>query len=328
MDDLMTGVGNSGGMDDINELARQAEEALQPHNNTIQGQQSAGYNAPQNGYGQQSAGYNAPQSGYGQQSAGYNAPQNGYGQQSAGYNAPQNGYGQQSAGYNAPQSGYGQQSAGYNAPQNGYGQRASGYNDTPQYSPTPDFGASYGDFEGSETEFMTIVKGAIGAIIGAIPGFFFIMGLARFGIIASICGTILAAGTFFGYYIATRKSGFDMKRGGIVCIAVMVIAIFIAVRSSWTFALRDTLKTVKSLTYSYMDDSGEYTDEDMDNIDTSYEFLFGHTEPTYSNCSSNFSRILTILGLKGKFIGSLAENYLFCALGALWLFSKFGKKSF
>ena len=304
MDDLMTGIGQSSGtneMNDINEIARQAEAAMQSHNNnTIQGQQSTGYNASQNVYGQQPTGYNASQNVYGQQPMGYNASQNGYGQQPTGFNNPQN----------------------------SYGQRSVDYSNTPQYSPTPDFGASYSEFENSDTEFMTIVKGAIGAIIGAIPGFFFIMGLARFGIIASICGTILAAGTFFGYYIATRKSSFDLKRGGIVCIAVMVIAIFFAVRSSWTFALRDTLKTVKNLTYSYMSDSDEYTDEDIDNIDTGYEFLFGHNEPTYSNCSSNFSRIITILGLRGKFIGSLVENYLFCALGAFWLFSKFGKKSF
>ena len=286
MDDLMEGIGSSGGMDDINdinELARQAEKALQSDGS-------------------------------------------GYGQQPAGYGTPQNNYGQQPAGYGSPQNSYGQQPAGYGSPQNNYGQRSAGSYDTQQYSPTPDFYASYEN--SSETEFMTMVKGGIGAIIGAVPGFFFIMLLARFGIIASICGTVLAAGTFFGYYLATHKSGFDIKKCGIVCGAVMIIAIFVAVRMSWTFKLRDTLKLLKEFSYSYIDDSELYTEADKSNIDDGYKILFGMYEPTYSNCSANFSKILTNLDLKGKFAGSLAENYLFCGLGTLWLFSKFGKKDY
>ena len=308
MDDLMTGIGNSGGMDDINELARQAEAALQPQNNSAQGQQAAGS---------------------GQRPAGYGAPQNNNVQRPAGYGAPQNDYGQRPAGYGAPQNDYGQRSAGYGAPQNNYGQRSMDNSNTSSYSPTPDFAASYSDFDGGRTEFMTMVIGAVGAIIGALPGFFFIMVLARFGLIASICGTVLAAGTFFGYFLATRKSSFDLKRGGIICIAVMAIAIFLAVRISWTYKVRDALILLKDFSYSYIDESDEFSEDDKATVDSGYEFLFGLSgEPTYSNCSSNFSKILTNLDLKGKFYGSLGENYLFCALGALWLFSKFGKKNY
>ena len=353
MDDLMAGIGSPKGMNDINdlnELARQAEQEVQgisaaeSHNTAVNasqqamehgslrssyGQQSTGYGAPQNSYGQQSAGYGAAPNSSAQRSTGYGAPQNSYGQQSTGYGAAPNSSVQRSTGYGAPQNSYGQQSTGYGNPQGGYGQRsAADSNNTPQYSPTPDFYASYDDTATMETDFMVLVKGALGAIIGALPGFFFIMMLARFGIIASICGTVLAAGTFFGYYIATKKSSFDLKKGGIVCIAVMVIAIFLAVRISWTYKLRDSLKMLKELSYSYIDESDLYNDSDKDNIDTSYKFLFGVDEPTYSNCSANFSKILTNLDLKGKFYGSLGENYLFCALGALWLFSKFGKKDY
>ena len=38
MDDLMAGIGSSNGMNDINELAKQAEQALQTRSNTVQDQ--------------------------------------------------------------------------------------------------------------------------------------------------------------------------------------------------------------------------------------------------------------------------------------------------
>ena len=183
MDDLMAGIGSSNGMNDINELAKQAEQALQTRSNTVQDQQSAVYSNAQSGYGQRSAEHKGE----------------------------------------------------------------------PQYTPTPDFYAAYNDKLNNDTDFMVIVKGAIGALIGAIPGFFFIMMLARYGLIASICGTVLAAGVFFGYYLGTRKNTFDIKKCGIVCGAVMIIAVFAAVRASWTYKLRDSLKMAKSFSYSYMD---------------------------------------------------------------------------
>ena len=65
-------------------------------------------------------------------------------------------------------------------------QQSTGYRDTSQeYRPTPDFYAMYDKHESSDTEFVTLVKGGLGAIIGAIPGFFFIMTLARFNRIIS-----------------------------------------------------------------------------------------------------------------------------------------------
>ena len=286
MDDLMAGIGGPDGMNDINELAKQAEQALQPRSNNVQSRQSAGYGNAQNSYRQQPTGYR-----------------------------------------NA-QNSYGQQPAGYSDMQSGYGQRSAEHKGEPQYTPTPDFYAAYNDKPNNDTDFMVIVKGALGALIGAIPGFFFIMMLARFGLIASICGTVLAAGVFFGYYLGTRKNRFDIKKCGIVCGAVMIIAIFVAVRASWTYKLRDSLKLAKSLSYSYLDLTDMTEAEVTEAMNSSYEFLIGDEDPTYSNCSANFHKLLAIFDLRGKFFGSLGENYLFCAMGALWLLSKFGKKDY
>ncbi len=287
------------------------------------GQQSTGYSNAQSGYGQQSTGYSNAQSGYGQQSTGYSDSQYGYGQQSTGYSSSQSGYGQQSTGYSDSQYGYGQQSTGYGNSQYGYGQRSTGYSDT-SYSPAPDFGASYGFDE--PVRFTSVLKGVIGAIIGAIPGFFLIAGLARLGFIASLCGAVLAGGVFFGYYIATKNDKAASKVMFISCISVMVITVFLAVRMSWTYKLRDTLIAAKSYANSEIANNDMYEGVTESTVDDALYYMFGFSDPTYSNCSAHFSRILDHYDIKGKFAISVLENYLFCAMGGLWLFSKFGKK--
>ncbi|WP_024861596.1 hypothetical protein [Ruminococcus flavefaciens] len=208
-------------------------------------------------------------------------------------------------------------------------QQTAGYRDTSQeYRPTPDFYAMYDKHESSDTEFVTLVKGGLGAIIGAIPGFFFIMTLARFGIIASICGTVLAAGTFFGYYVGTRRNGFDLRKGGIICIVVMLVAIFFAVRSSWVYEMRDSLLKMKSLTSALLGESRSASGSYSGTLDGASRLVLGYDKPTYSNCSDCFGKLLTLMGSKGLFIASLIENYIFCAAGAVWLFFKFGRKSY
>ena len=325
MDDLMTDIGGSKGMgdlNDLNELARQAENAT--------GQQVTGYGTQHHTLNQKPTGYGSPQNSYGQSSPiGYGSPQNSYGQSSpTGYGSPQNSYGQSSPiGYGSPQNSYGQSSpTGYGSPQNSYSHGALSKGE-PDYSPTPDFYAMYENSENTRSDFLDLLFGVFGALVGAIPGFLFILFLSRMGFIASVCGIILAAGTFFGYYVTTKKNGFEVKRGGIICTVIMVIAIFAAVRVSWTYKIRDALKEAlvlfKDDIYSYIDESSEYTEADRETIDTSFENIFDLDNITYSYCSENFSNLLKTYDLKGRFTASLLENYFFCALGALWLFSKF-----
>ncbi|WP_295078468.1 hypothetical protein [Ruminococcus sp.] len=364
MDDLMQSVGGPNGIGDLNSMKELAQQAAEEAENAAMqstgysnaqsgygqqstgysnaqsgygqqstgysnsqsgyGQQSTGYSNAQSSYGQQSTGYSNSQSGYGQQSSGYGNSQYGYGQQSSGYGNSQYGYGQQSTGYGNSQYGYGQQSSGYGDSQYGYGQRSTGYSDT-SYSSTPDFGASYAGFD-EPVQFTSVLKGALGAIIGAIPGFFLIAGLARMGFIASLCGAVLAGGVFFGYYIATRNDKTASKVMFIVCISVMVITVFLAVRMSWTYKLRDTLIAAKSYANSEIANNDKYEGITESTVDDALYYMFGFSDPTYSNCSAHFSRILDHYDIKGKFVISVLENYLFCAMGGLWLFSKFGKK--
>ncbi|SHM76493.1 hypothetical protein [Ruminococcus flavefaciens] len=213
----------------------------------------------------------------------------------------------------------------------GQGNAAEGYGQKKDtgYKPAPDFYAMYNERNASsDTEFMLLVKGALGAMIGAIPGFFMIAIIARFGLIASICGALLAAGVFFGYYLATHKSGFNLKAGGITCIIVMIIAVYLAVRTSWVYELKDTLLEMKSLTSAYLGKSSSYEDGYKSGMNDVSRLVLGYEKPTYSNCSDCFGDLLSTLGKKGLFMASLAENYIFSAIGGVWIFSKFGKKSY
>lgn len=207
----------------------------------------------------------------------------------------------------------------------GYSDAASGYGKQQNtgYKQAPDFYAMYNADKNSDTEFFTLFKGSLGAIIGAIPGFFFIMTLARFGLMASLCGTVLAAGILFGYYLATRRSGFDIKKGGIICIIVMVIAVYLAVRISWVHEVQQKILEMHEI-LGYSGSESGYSA----GMNGSSRLILGYDKPTYSNCSDNFSDLISDLHLKGLFIASLVENYLLCAAGAVWLFVKFGKKNY
>ena len=276
--------------------------------------QSAGYGAQQGGYGQQSSpqstGYGAQQSGYGQQSA----------PQSAGYGSPQGGYGQQSAGYGAQQGGYGRQTAGYGTNQSGYS------SDDYRYDPYKNYNSNDSMVTRAvgtkDTEFMAAVKGGIGAIIGAIPGMLLMIMVARFGFIAAICGAAMAFCIFFGYKLMTRNSWVSAKVGIVICAVVMIIAVYLSVRISWTLALQDAIQEAESAMRSLL--GGEYSGETKTFIK---EIVGGDGEISFGNCWDNFGNIMDMLNMNGRYIGSLAENYVFAAIGGIGTFMKFGREN-
>ncbi|MBR3666064.1 MAG: hypothetical protein IKN66_02760 [Ruminococcus sp.] len=323
--------------------------------------QSTGYGGQQNSYGQQSApqstGYGAQQNSYGQQSApqstGYGAQQNGYGQQSApqpakvndmGYSSDdykydplRSNYGQRSTSYGntssaQQQGGYGQQSGGYGSQQSGYGNQAAGYgtnqsgysSDDYKYNPYKNYNSSESmvtrAVSNSDTEFMAAVKGGIGAIIGAIPGMLLMIMVARFGFIAAICGAAMAFCIFFGYRLMTRNSWVSTKVGIIICAVVMVLAVYFSVKISWTLAIQDAVEEAASAMRSLL--GSEYSGETSAFIK---EVVGGNGEITFGNCWDNFGNILDMLNMNGRYLGSLAENYVFAAIGGIGTFMKFGR---
>ena len=215
---------------------------------------------------------------------------------------------------------------GYSSDDYKYDPRRMNYGNTPQrsnpygmqdpYNSTGYGGYSTASYRSEGGEFSAILMGVLGAVIGAIPGMLLMIFVARFGFIASLCGAAMAAMIFGGYKLMTKNSLLSTKTGLIICGAVMALAVFLAVRISWTFALRDALGLAKAW-LGDLDDYG-FTD-------SYYKGLIGDEEPTFGNCWDNFGKILTELGYKGRFIASLAENYLFAGLGCAGVFAKFGR---
>ena len=268
------------------------------------------------GYSSDDYKYDPRRTNYGQRSTPYgNTPP---AQQQAGYGSPQGGYGQQSAGYGAQQGGYGRQTAGYGTNQSGYS------SDDYRYDPYKNYNSNDSMVTRAvgtkDTEFMTAVKGGIGAIIGAIPGMLLMIMVARFGFIAAICGAAMAFCIFFGYKLMTRNSWVSAKVGIVICAVVMIIAVYLSVRISWTLALQDAIQEAESAMRSLL--GGEYSGETKTFIK---EIVGGDGEISFGNCWDNFGNIMDMLNMNGRYIGSLAENYVFAAIGGIGTFMKFGR---
>ena len=273
-------------------------------------QQPTGYSGAQNSYGQQPTGYSGAQNSYGQQPTGYSGAQSGYGQQPTGYSGAQSGYGQQSTGYSGAQSGYGQS---VNNNSYGYNNSGSGYDTRSGYSSSDT--VIYNDFGEPKSKLVPILKAVLGAVVGAIPGVILVILVAKMGFVASICGAAMAIGIFAGYTFMTKDGEIDTKTGLLICAIVMIVGIYFAVRTSWCLEIATLLQDQLGFT------KGSLTSEESSIL---YEIL-GIRDTSFSEISSEFSVLLDKCDAKGDFIGSLAENAVFAALGGIGTFAKFGK---
>ena len=229
--------------------------------------------------------------------------------------------------YGSGQNGYGQQPQGYGNGQSGYGQPSQGYGSSDyRYDPYKTYNSAdsmtFGYPANKDTDFIAVVKAVAGALIGAIPGMLLMIMVARFGIIASLCGMAMAFCIFCGYKVATGKNRLSTATGLIICGAVMVIAVYFSVKISWTFALKDAIRETASMMNTILGgDSGDFTDSFI-------KGLVGSTgEISFGNCWNHFGQIMDDVGMKGAFLASLGENYLFAALGAFGTFMKFGRNN-
>ncbi|MDE5737964.1 MAG: hypothetical protein K2H93_06340 [Oscillospiraceae bacterium] len=125
-------------------------------------------------------------------------------------------------------------------------------------------------------------KGILGAVIGSIPGILLWILLGYIGFTASIVGFVIAFGILFGYNLLC--SDID-KTGMIICIIVLLIAIYIGEHMTWSIVVYKSLK--------------EYSEE-----------------ITLGDCIKNLSSILKLIEMKGDFIFSVVKGYLFGLLGA------------
>lgn len=184
-----------------------------------------------------------------------------------------------------------------------------------------------------DSQLLPLLKGILGAAIGALPGMLLWIILGKVGFVASACGLLLALGVVFGYTLMTKDSGLSAGCAVLTCLIIAVLAIYMAERIVWTWEIADMFKTfaadVRTELYSlYPDLSTSEIDSLVSDkeINSYIREEFGFTEGTFSECFFHFGTLLDKLEVKSDFTGSLMKSYLYAALGGAAYFTKFAKK--
>ena len=90
-----------------------------------------------------------------------------------------------------------------------------------------------------ESVLAEILKGILGAVVGAIPGVLLWIIIGRVGFIAAICGAVLAGGTVAGYIFMSKDNFLPQHYGVIICLAVIIISVYISQKVVWCWELSD-----------------------------------------------------------------------------------------
>ena len=185
----------------------------------------------------------------------------------------------------------------------------------------------------------SVLKGVIGAVIGALPGMLLMIILGKIGIITSWSGLLLAAGEVFVYSRLTKDDDPPVAAGLITLIAVTVLAVYLSERIVWCWelseAFRDSVPSWRSeLLSTYQTQYPDHTMSEIDSLlskelgvnwfEDMVEDYYGIRNGSFSECFSHFSKLLTAFEMKGRFIGSFFKSFAFAALGGAALFAKTG----
>ena len=130
-----------------------------------------------------------------------------------------------------------------------------------------------------------MLRGVIGALLGAALAMGLWCLLGYFGRMAFICGIAMCVGVIGGYYLF----GNGMSIGGLViCSIIILVAVFFSVRISYGLLLYNKLEGTMS----------------------------------FGDCYSKIMDLLEALGEKGSFYKDLALGYLFTIAGGFYLLFK------
>lgn len=124
-----------------------------------------------------------------------------------------------------------------------------------------------------------ILKGTIGAIIGALIGIIVWLIFYKLGVIASFGGFAIAYGTLIGFEKISKNTN---RKSVIVCIIIMIIAVWLANRFAWSLNAYSTLK------YNY----------------------------TFVDCFMGLNELLEYNNYTSHYIIELVVGYLLTALGS------------
>ena len=174
----------------------------------------------------------------------------------------------------------------------------------------------------SEAKYITLLKGFVGALIGALPGMLIWVILAKFRIRAALVGFFIAAGTVYGYGKLSRRNKLPVAVGAIVCMAIIIISVYLAQRITIAWAMTDAYKDYVAglkeqlllrLESEHPDIPAELIEEGLNN---ELKERFGFSRGTFSDCFTHFHMILSKFGMKKEYYSDLIQSYISAALGS------------
>lgn len=207
----------------------------------------------------------------------------------------------------------------------------TGFDEPPRYPGTtpPEYDSSTLSMAGlpsDDSQFTELLKGILGAVVGCIPGFLLWILIGRLGVLAAICGALLAGGAVWGYIFMTKDGFLDEKYCIAVCLVVCIIAIYLAQRIVYCWVLNDAFDEFRKVLIETGNAFSDLTDKTPEQVEASVDQRirneFGFTEGTFSNFFFNFGRVKKSLGLGGSFYFRLVEGYAFGILGGMRIFKK------
>ncbi|MBQ5319509.1 MAG: hypothetical protein J6K17_10470 [Oscillospiraceae bacterium] len=175
---------------------------------------------------------------------------------------------------------------------------------------------------GSEDNFaIALLKGILGAIVGAIPGFALWLIIAKLGYVSSLCGAVIAIGSAFGFSFMTKKSSISPFIAIITCIIVMAGAVYLAIRIDWAWEIAKVFEeTVWPEFKELMSVYGISNSETKELYEMSLNEELGFSELNFANCFSKLSMLIEYLDLKSEYTMELVKGGACALLGVVVLF--------
>ncbi len=182
-----------------------------------------------------------------------------------------------------------------------------------------------------ESPLTTGIKGFVGAVVGAVPGILLWIILGKLGYIAVVCGILLAFGSAYGYNLMTKKGSLSPNVGIIMCLGIVIVAVFLSEKIVWCWELTDAFNEQIPLWKAEIDSiiAGYGDTMSASEVQTLFDELmleeYGFTEADFSTCFYNFGDLLKKLDLKSDFTMSLVKSYIYGAAGMGAAFKNFIK---
>lgn len=184
-------------------------------------------------------------------------------------------------------------------------------------------------YSSEESALIPVLKGIIGAVIGAVPGIILWVLIGKMGFIASVCGLILSAGIVFGYSFLTKKESHPVTESAAipVCLIVMIAAVYIAQRLVWSWIFAEAFEDFyPRLRAAFIEEAysvgTELSKEEISAVITDEmlreiaEENYGVSDFSFESCFINFSKMLDMSESAGsEFISSMVQSYIFAAVG-------------